>query len=55
MKKILASMALMLAACGQDNTPTETVEAPVAETPKHSVMSLAVSTLLMVLLGKYDK
>ncbi len=29
-------MALVLAACGQDNTPTETAEAPVADTPKHS-------------------
>jgi len=35
-KKILAGMALVLAACGQDNTPLETVEAPVAETPQHS-------------------
>ncbi len=40
MKKILASMTLVLAACGQDNTPIETVEAPVVESFKISGLHL---------------
>ena len=34
MKKILASLLLVLAACGQDNTATETPDAASSETPE---------------------